>query len=319
MIWQTDRLDYFAIDMFEGMERAMPHIWKTGYTQKNAGVLMKRNPTLDQFAVIISGGAGNGPLFPGYVGEGLADAASVGGAYSAPNAYAIYEVGRELGQREGVLLLYNNFAGDYLNNDMAQELLEQEGIAVETVICHDDIATALGESRENRSGRSGIALLIKLAGSYAKSKMPLKEAAERLRYAADRVGTLSIHVDHEKGEVYFGSGFSGEPPILTETHMDMEKSAQQAADMLLADLQPRAGEKLFVLVNRLRLSSYADSYVMANLFVKALEKKIPVAELRVAPFSNITDKYGFDLSVMCMDADTEKRMEGFIGSDCFCI
>ena len=319
MIWKTDRLDYYAEDMFSGMERALPVQWKKDYTQKNAGVLVKRNPTPDRFQVIISGGAGNGPLFPGYVAEGLADAASVGGTYSAPNAYAIYEVASRLGAEKGVLLLYNNFAGDFLNNDMAQELLEQDGIRVETVISNDDIATALGEPRENRGGRAGIALLIKLAGAYSKEGMDLSEAAEKLRYANTRLGTLTVQMDPEKGEVYYGPGFSGEPPIRTETHMSMEKAAEEAAQMLLEELKPTENETLFLLVNRLRLSSYADSYIMANLMVKALEKHHTVAQLRVAPFSNITDKYGYDFSILCMDPETAQRMDSYICSDCFII
>ena len=319
MIWKTNRMDYFAEDMFSGMERALPVQWKKDYTQKNAGVIVKRNPTPDRFAVIISGGAGNGPLFPGYVAEGLADAASVGGPFSAPNAYAIYEVGSQLGKDKGVLLLYNNFAGDFLNNDMAQELLEQDGIRVETVISTDDMATALGEPRENRGGRAGIALLIKLAGAYSGEGMDVSEAAEKLRYANTRLATLTVHVDHDKGEVYYGPGFSGEPPMRTETHMDMEKCAEETAGMLLDELKPQEGETLFLLVNRLRLTSYADSYIMANLMVKALEKTHKVAQLRVAPFSNITDKYGFDFSILCMDDETAKRMDSYIASDCFII
>lgn len=319
MIWKTERLDYFADDMFSGMERSMPHTWSKGYTQKNAGVLVKRNPTPDRFAVIISGGAGNGPLFPGYVAEGLADAASVGGPFSAPNAYAIYEVAKELGKEKGVLLLYNNFAGDYLNNDMAQELLEQEGIRVETVISNDDVATALGEPREDRNGRCGIALLIKLAGALSKAGMDLSEAAQLLRYANTRLGTISVHVNHEAEEIYYGPGFSGEPPLLVETHMDMEKTAQRVAQILLGDLKPQEGEKLFLLVNRLRLTSYADSYIMANVMTRELEKHHQVAQLRVAPFSNITDQYGFDFSILCMNEETAKLMDTYIASDSFII
>lgn len=312
-------MDYFADDMFSGMERAMPNAWMKGYTQKNAGVLVKRNPTPDRFAVIISGGAGNGPLFPGYVAEGLADAASVGGPFSAPNAYAIYEVAKELGREKGVLLLYNNFAGDYLNNDMAQELLEQEGIRVETVISNDDVATALGEPREDRNGRCGIALLIKLAGALSKAGVDLPEAAQLLRYANTRLGTISVHVNHEAEEIYYGPGFSGEPPLLVETHMDMEKTAERVAQILLDDLKPQEGETLFLLVNRLRLTSYADSYIMANVMTRELEKHHKVAQLRVAPFSNITDKYGFDFSILCMNEETAKLMDTYIASDSFVI
>lgn len=320
MIWKTERLDYYAEDLFSGMERAMPQVWRKGYTQINAGVLMKRTPTPGHFAVITGGGAGNGPLFPGYVAEGLADAASIGGTFSAPNAYAIYEAGKTLGRENGVLLLYNNFAGDYLNNDMAQELLEQEGIRVESVVSTDDICTAPGEPRENRAGRSGIALLIKLAGAYAAAGMDLSEAAQRLRYANTRLGTISVHVDHAAGRIDYGPGFSGEPPVLCADHMDMRKCASEAAQQLLDDLKPRDGETLFLLVNRLRLTSYADSYIMANLMVRELEGRgYAVPQLRVGPFSNIADKYGFDFILLCMDEDTAQRMDSYIYSDCFVI
>ena len=202
---------------------------------------------------------------------------------------------------------------------MAQELLEQEGIQVETVISNDDIATALGEPRAERNGRCGIALLIKLAAAYAKAGMELKEAASLLRYATTRLGTLSIHVDFDAGEIQYGCGFSGEPPVLTETHMDMERAVDTAVHMLLEELKPREDETLFLLVNRLRLSSYADSYIIANLAVKALERHHVVAQLRVAPFSNITDKYGFDFSVLCMNEETAKYMDSYVASDCFVI
>lgn len=312
-------MDYFAEDLFTGMERALPHMWEKGYTQKNAGVLVNRTPVKNRFAVVVSGGAGNGPLFPGYVADGLADAASVGGPFSAPNAYAIYEVAKELGAQKGTLLLYNNFAGDYLNNDMAQELLELDGIRVESVVSNDDIATALGEPRENRNGRSGIAMLIKLAGAYSRAGMDISEAAKRLRYANTRLGTLSIHVDHTAKEICYGSGFSGEPPCLVENHMDMDRTAQTAARMLMDDLKLAKGERLFVLVNRLRLTSYADSYIMANLVCKALEQTAPVEQLRVAGYSNIADTYGFDVSVLCMDEDMAHYMDSYIASDSFII
>lgn len=317
MIWKTNRLDSFALDCFTGMCKARPDLWQMGYTQKNAGVLMKRTLTPEHFAVIISGGAGNGPLFPGYVCEGLADAAAVGGPFSAPNAYAIYEACKVLGRENGVLLLYNNFAGDYLNNDMAKELAEMEGIRVESVISNDDIASALGEPRENRSGRSGIALLIKLAGALAGEGMDLGDAASVLRRANTRLGTLSLHMNQEQTELYFGAGFSGEPPMLTETHTDMELAAEKVAAMLMEDLKPTQQETLFLLVNRLRLTSFADAYIMANLVEQAMTQYRPVVQMRVAPFSNIMDIYGFDFSVLCMDAMTAKRMEGIIASDSF--
>lgn len=319
MIWKTERIDILAKDCIDGMVRSRPDLWQGGYTQKNAGVLIKRTATPEHFAVIVSGGSGNGPLFPGYVGEGLADAAVIGGPFSAPNAYAIYEAGKLVGRENGVLLLYNNFAGDYLNNDMAEELLEMEGIRVESVVSNDDIASALGEPRENRSGRSGIALLIKLAGAYAMAKIELSEAAVLLREANTRLATISMHMNADQTQITYGAGFSGEPPMRVETHMDMERAAQEIATMLLEDLAPTDDETFFLLVNRLRLTSYSDSYIMANLVTTALSATRPVEQLRVASFSNIMDVYGFDFSVLCLSRDIALRMDSVFLSDCFAI
>lgn len=319
MIWNTDRMDYYAADFISGMVRAFQDRWKCLRSGKNSGILMKAEPTPDRFAVIISGGGGNGPLFPGYVAEGLADAAVIGAPYGAPNAYAVYEAGKYLGSKNGVLLLYNNFSGDYLNNDMAKELLEMDNIQVETVFSNDDIATALNEPRENRSGRTGIALLIKLAGACSKRKMPLREAAALLRRANERLGTLSMHVYFDRNVIEYGAGFSGEPGIRTENHMDMRRSAREAAELLVSSLNPKEDEKLFLLVNRLRLTSYPDSYIMADAVYSVLSEKYNVSQLRVAAFSNIVDVYGYEFSILCMDSEISELMSDCIATDNFVI
>ena len=319
MLWKSDKMDYFAADCFSGMEKAYPDRWKSFAPSKNSGTLIKSTPTPDRVAVIISGGAGNGPLFPGYVGEGLADAAVIGAPFAAPNAYSIYEAGKYLGREKGVLLLYNNFAGDYLNNDMAKELLEMDGIRVETVISNDDIATSWGEPRENRNGRCGIGLLIKLAGACSASGKSLEETAGILRRANGRLGTISMHVDFEKNRIDFGAGFSGEPGILTSEIGDMKSAAREAMSILTRDLEPAPGEKLFVLVNRLRLTSYPDSYIMTNAVHGILSERYSVSRIHTAAFSNIVDTYGFNFSILCMDREMELLLEEDAVSDCFII
>ena len=206
MNWLEGNTDYYSSEYLTGMEMAYPERWKKLIGEKNSAALIRRRPAFGRPVVIISGGAANGPLFPGYVGEGLADAAVVGGAYSAPNAYAIYETGKYIDSGHGVLLLYNNFAGDYLNNDMAAELLAMDGIPVESVWTTDDIASALGEEKSARSGRTGIALMIKLAGSCLSEGYTLHQAAELLRKANERTATLSMRVDFSDRKVILRRG-----------------------------------------------------------------------------------------------------------------
>ena len=146
MNWLLEGTSYYSALSLRGMELVHPERWRVLSDDENSAALVKRRPTLDRVAVLISGGGANGPLFPGYVADGLADGAVVGAPYAAPNAYAIYEAGRYLGREKGVLLLYNNFAGDYLNNDMAQELLEMDGIAVESAVSTGPAGTVREEA-----------------------------------------------------------------------------------------------------------------------------------------------------------------------------
>jgi len=317
MNWGAEHTDYFASRYFDGMQLAYPGLWKKYAGDKNSATLVKRNPTFDRVAVIISGGAASGPLFPGYVAEGLADAAVGGGPYAAPNAYCLYEVGKYLGKEKGVFFLYNNFAGDYLNNDMAQELLETEGIQVASLAATDDIASAIGEERDKRSGRCGVALLIKIAGQCAKQGLSLAETQRIVKKANARLGTLSMMADFDKKEIIYGNGFSGEPGFRTETHMDMEKTAGEAMDMLLEDLKPENHERLVLLVNRLQYTSYADGYHMGKMAHERLSRDYAVMQLRVANYSNIMDVYGFNFSILCVDDELEPYLREVISTDSF--
>lgn len=315
MIWKSKSMDRYAFNVCKGMQDSRPDKLQHLDLGLNCGAIISKSYNYNRFAIIISGGGGNGPLFPGYVGAGLADAAVIGAAYAAPNAYGIYEAALKIGEKHGVLLLYNNFAGDYLNNDMARELLEIEGITVEEVVCNDDIATAIDEPKAHRGGRSGIALLIKIAGACADMGMSLQDTAALLREARNRLGSISMHVNFADKEITYGGGFSGEPGLRNLPLCDPENAVKIALDLLIEDLKPEADEKLYVLVNRLRLTSYADSYIMLKHIKEILSKKHSVSRIRTAAYSNILDIYGYDISIICMDRRIEQMLEAEVSSD----
>lgn len=315
MIWKTKESDYFAAHCFEGMERAYPERWKRLHTTPNSSSLIALDPPEDRPALLISGGAGNGPLFPSYVGLGLADAAVLGAPFAAPNAYAIYEAGKAIGAK-GVLLLYNNFAGDFLNNEMASELLAMDGIPVRSIMVNDDVATALGEDKANRSGRAGVILLIKMAAEALQEGWSLDATAALLERALEKLLTISMTVDFEAGVVVYGSGFSGEPGIFSSGVATREKACQEAMDILLDELQVDADEQLFCLLNRLRLTSYADGYIMAKHAYDYLSATHQVAAMRVGNFTNIADVYGFTFTLLAMDPEMQRLMQGLRTSDC---
>ena len=104
MHWFAETRENYCPRWFEAMAQSFPDRWRTLDGQEPSAVLLKRTPTPDRVAVIISGGGSNGPFIPGFVGEGMADAAVVGPPYTAPSAYALYETGKAIGKEKGILL-----------------------------------------------------------------------------------------------------------------------------------------------------------------------------------------------------------------------
>ena len=83
---------------------------------------------------------------------------------------------------------------------------------------------------------------------------------------------------------------------------------------------PRCEESPYDLFNTGHSSSALSAALgLARARELKNEKHHVVAQLRVAPFSNITDKYGFDFSILCMNEETARYMDSYIPSDCFVI
>ena len=247
----------------------------------------------------------------------MADAAVVGPPYTAPSAYALYEAGKALGREKGILLLYNNFMGDYLNNDMAAELLQLDGYEVEQVTCYDDMGMAIGEPRENRGGRIAIAYLIKLCAEAARQGKSLKEIADLARKAIARSATLCVVVEPEKNRVTYGAGFSDEPGFLTRENATITGTAEETIQMLCDDVKPQPGDRVYMLVNRMRMTSYSDSFVMAGCLKEALDSRVQGAQMRVGGYMQVMDCYGYTVTLLCADQEIAPYLEGTLCGDGF--
>jgi len=132
-------------------------------------------PVAGKVAVVIGGGAGHEPLFLEYVGPGMADAAAHGQVFAAPSPDVILAAVRSVSSGKGVMLLYNNYEGDRLNFDMAQDMARAEGIEVDTVLINDEVASAPRGQEAQRRGTTADHVVIKIAGAIAETKAPLDE------------------------------------------------------------------------------------------------------------------------------------------------
>ena len=317
MNWFSEGRDFYGRDWFNGMQKAYPDRWELTDSSLSSATLVCRHRPENRVVLLVSGGGSDGPWVPGYVGEGMADACVIGAPYTAPNAYAIYQAAKALDQKRGVLLLYNNFMGDYLNNDMAAELLAIDGVNVCQVSFCDDMGMARNEPRENRGGRAAGALLVKLASRAAREGLPLEEVTRLTRKASARASTLCVTVDTDTGNAVFGGGFSEEPGFLTRNGTTLRRIAGDMVRLLTEDLCPGTDEKIFVLVNRLRLTSYSDGYVFAGYLQEELSACYPVMQMRVGSFFNILDRYGFTVTLLCADQEIRGLLDETACTDSF--
>lgn len=239
------------------------------YDTKYGYGLYRKTPEPGRVQIILNGGGGFGRMWPAMICDGLADAAVHGELETAPNAYTLYEVAKRIDQGRGVLFLCNHFMGDYLNNDMAVELLGYDGYQAKAWYVKDDILSARKENAGERGGLVGILFLAKLLTGAAKAGYSLEELVGLAEEAMKSMGSVSICLDDGSGELLYGKGFSGEAPKVCEPFTNVEEMAAKALELLIAEL-PEKGGRVHVLLNRLRLMSYTEGAIV----LKAVEREL---------------------------------------------
>ena len=295
-----------------GMVRAFPREYKMLDDPEYGHAIFSAIEPVDRVVVIASGGGGSGPLVAGYVGEGLADAGITGDVHAAPSAYDIYKAGLCLDRGHGILLVYNNFMGDRLNNDMAAELLGYDGIKVRRIEVHDNMASASSAERQERGGFCGMLLLLKIANACAQRHADLDEVYRIAEKADRRLSSISVIVDPNKKILEYGKGFSGEAPLYTSGLLSPDEVAKHVIDDLLADLRPKADEKLIVMVDRLRMSSYFESFVMVDAIGRYLDQKGLPHRITAGSYLCINREHGFYFTMLAAD----KELCTYLDHDC---
>jgi dihydroxyacetone kinase-like protein len=270
-------------------------------------ILYKKQLESEKVRIITSGGGGLGALFSCFVGQGLADGMAHGDFGCAPTAYALFELAKKIHTPKGILFLTNNFAGDFLNNDMAVELLESEGIPSKVIYCCDDIFSASGEPRENRGGLCGIGFLIKIAAEAAKQGLSLHEVESITRKAESNLRSVTITIDDQDQIINFGEGFSGEKASVSLPYRNLDDLVNHAINFLLDDFQmtnKNHDYHCFVSINRLRKMSLVESYAAVYSVSKKIQKSgIPLGRITTGSYFDAFDSNGCIISILFADQD----------------
>lgn len=282
--------------------------------------LMYKGRRKDKVVLVVGGGSGHEPLFHGFVGKGLADAAAAGNIFASPNPQLIAETAKAVEQGKGVLFLYGNYAGDNLNFDMAEELLELEDIQTAHVRIWDDCASAPKERTEDRRGIAGDIYTIKIAGAACDAGLPLEEVLRIAEKARDSINTIGVALapgsipgldkptfELGEDEIEFGLGLHGEPGIERTSMKPAKELVERIYSELYREMELKKGEEVAVLVNGLGSTTMLELLIVYhNLRELLIADELVIHDVEVKAFCTCQEMAGFSVSILRLDDELKK-------------
>ena len=267
----------------------------------------------DKVSLLFGCGSGHEPAPGGYVGYGMLDAAVPGKIFSSPTPDKILKGIKEVQTEAGVLCLIVNYTGDVLNFRMAMEMAKMEGIAVESVIVADDVATQKGKSVGQR-GLAGVVLVMKIAGAEAEMGTDLYGVKEVAKWAASGLRSVGVacrpciipsdgEPSFELGEMEMeiGMGIHGEPGVMRCDMMNARDTARQMLELILLDCNYENSE-VVVLINGLGGTPIMELYVINEFVHQYLaEQGIVIYDTMIGNYMTSMEMGGFSISLMRVD------------------
>jgi len=265
--------------------------------------------------VVTLGGSGHEPGLSGFVGEGMLDISVAGEIFAAPGAPRCLEAIRLAEYGAGVLFIVLNHAGDVLSANITMEMAKREGMNVKMTLTHEDIAG--GPNPEDRRGLVGFLPVYKVAGAAAEQGGSLDTCLEIAERMGRNMRTLAVAVQtathpstgqaiFELGddEMEIGMGQHGEAGTGRMKLKTADETAGIMLEMLLKDLDVKAGEDLLVILNGAGATTLMELFILFRRVDQILKAKgIKLVRSKVGEFITTQEQAGFQLLIARMDAD----------------
>jgi len=304
--------DNVVEEMLLGMVAAHPQ-----YVRRIEGfsILARAGEPAKKVALVSGGGSGHEPAHGGFVGKGMLDGAVAGAVFTSPTPDQVYEAVKAVDGGEGVLLIIKNYTGDVLNFEMAIEMAQEEGIAVDKVVIDDDVAVENSTWTVGRRGIAGTVLVHKLAGAKAEAGGELAEVKRIAEKVVANVRSMGMALSPcivpaagkpsftlAESEVEIGMGIHGEPG----THREALRTADDTTDHLmgkiLSELALSEGDEVAVLVNGLGGTPIMELYVINNRVAHLLSAAgVKTIKTYVGNYMTSLEMAGFSLTVLKLD------------------
>jgi dihydroxyacetone kinase-like protein len=290
-----------------------------GKIKKLEGVnaLVKTHLQEGKVGILIGGGSGHEPLFHGFIGDNMADGAACGNIFAAPTPDVILEATKALDQGNGVLYLYNNYAGDNMNFDIGAEMAADEGIITKTVRIYDDVASAPPEQKEERRGIAGDVFVIKISGGIAATSKDLDEVVRITEKARDNTRSMGVALSAgslpETGEPTFelpvdeieiGMGLHGEAGVSRGKMMPANQLVEDMMGRLLSDFPLHRGDEVCLLINNLGSTTMMELLIVNSKINAILNAKgIEIYDTAMGSFCTSQEMAGFSISLTKLDSE----------------
>ena len=306
--------DTFLADSLAGFAAAHP-----GLTVDPERRIITRTgpPRPGKVALVSGGGSGHEPLHGGFVGRGMLDAACPGEVFTSPVPDQILAATGAVHAGAGVVHVVKNYTGDVLNFQLAAELADEAGIAVETVLVNDDVAVEDSTWTAGRRGTGATVLVEKLAGALAEREADAAQVARlgRRVNAASRSFAVALTscttpaagkpgFDLPEGQMEVGVGIHGEPGRRREPTGTAREIAALSLDAILGDLAPARGDQTIVLVNGLGGTALGELYLVFGEVAAVLAGRgLGIARNLVGNYVTSLDMTGVCITVCRADPE----------------
>jgi dihydroxyacetone kinase-like protein len=315
----NDPLQYVP-EMLEGIALANPDTLR--YVPEYNLIMRSDAPREDKVSIIQGSGSGHEPAHVLTVGKGMLDGACPGDVFAAPPMDYVYETTKLLASPKGVLLLVNNYTGDKMAFDMAQEMSLADGVVVKTLFIDDDVSVQDSTYTVGRRGVAGNFFVMKAVGAAAEAGADLDEVVrigEKVNSVTRTMGlALTACTPPAKGsplfelgddEIEIGVGIHGEPGRRRAKIEPADALVDELLEPVLADLPYESGDRVALMVNGLGGTPISELYIAYRHAHQVLaERGITVARSYVGEYCTSLDMAGASVTLVKLDDEIESLL-----------
>jgi dihydroxyacetone kinase-like protein len=272
-------------------------------------------PVKGKVGIVSGGGSGHEPMHGGFVGQGMLDAACPGEVFTSPTPDQMQAATQAVDGGAGVLHIVKNYTGDVMNFEMAAELCQAEGIAVESVIINDDVAVQDSLYTAGRRGVGTTVLAEKICGAAAEKGLDLKTVAALCRKVNENGRSMGMALtsctvpsagrptfDIEDDRMEIGIGIHGEPGRERRPLAEARDIIAGMAAAVIDDLPFKGGDRVIAMVNGMGATPLIELYIVYKALADICAAKgIAIARRLVGNYITSLEMAGCSITLLRAD------------------